>query len=126
MPAPCSGKFGVQPPLPRAVSAWVTPQRTRLPQNQHCRSWGGMEAPNHIPSTATPSLTGDPQTPSAAWRGICVLELIYFPFSHIFLAPPPLAAPSQLPANEPRRDSLAVISNVSAGKWQSRVEVAFP
>lgn len=86
-----------------------------------------MEAPNRIPHHGHPFLTGDPQTPSAAWRVICILELICFPFSHIFLAPPRHSQPlSQLPANEPRRDSLAVISNVSAGKWQSGVEVAFP
>jgi len=93
---------------------------------------GGTQppAPGESPGQGHPFPSqGTPGPPSIPWKVICILELIYFSFSHIFLAPHTHATPSQLPANrfnKPQRLSLAVISNVSAGKWQSGVEVAFP
>lgn len=40
---------------------------------------------------------GTPEPRSAPWTVICILELVCFPFSHIFLAAPPTHA-TPLPA----------------------------
>lgn len=79
---------------------------------------------------ATPSPRQGPSTPSAPRTVHLHLRAHVFSlFPYIFSPPPRTQPPSQLPANgfnKPQRISLTVISNVSAGKWQSGVEVAFP
>lgn len=94
-----------------------------------------MEGPNlhlqaHPRTTVTPSPRRGPLTPLRSLDGDLHLRAHLFSlFSYIFSPPPRTQPPSQLPANrfnKPQRISLTIISNVSAGKWQSGVEVAFP
>lgn len=81
-------------------------------------------------ATATPSPRRGPPNPLHSPAGDLHLRAYLFSlFPYIFSPPPRMQPPSQLPVNrfnKPQRISLAVISNVSAGKWQSGVEVAFP